>query len=116
MILFLRKLIFGDGVDKGVSPRIRAIALPYLRNMDWTNVLGLIAGSLTTFAFLPQLMKVLRTKSTKDISLYTLVIFCTGIFFWLIYGISLKAFPIILTNFVTLILNLMIVRLKIKYE
>lgn len=84
--------------------------------MDSITTLGLIAGTLTTIAFLPQMLKTWQTKSAKDVSLVTLIIFCTGVFLWLIYGIYLQALLIILANLITLIFNLIIVWLKIRYE
>ena len=84
--------------------------------MDFITILGLVAGTLTTVAFLPQLLKIWQTKSSKDISFNTLIIFNTGIFLWMIYGIYLNALPIILANLFTLIFNMIIVWLKIKYK
>ena len=84
--------------------------------MELITILGLVAGTLTTVAFLPQLFKIWQTKSSKDISFNTLIIFNTGIFLWLVYGIYLNALPIILANLFTLIFNMIIVWLKIKYK
>ena len=84
--------------------------------MNLITVLGLVAGTLTTLAFLPQLLKIWQTKSAKDISFNTLIIFNIGIFLWLIYGIYLNALPIILANLFTLIFNMIIVWLKIRYK
>lgn len=84
--------------------------------MIFITALGLLAGTLTTIAFIPQLLKVWRSKSAKDISLNTLVIFNSGVFLWLIYGIYLQAIPIILANGLTLVFNSIIVWLKIRYE
>jgi len=84
--------------------------------MDLITILGLVAGTLTTLAFLPQLFKIWRSKSAKDISFNTLIIFNIGIFLWLIYGIYLNALPIILANLFTLIFNMIIVWLKIRYK
>jgi MtN3 and saliva related transmembrane protein len=83
--------------------------------MDFTNILGFIAASLTTIAFLPQVIKVWRSHSTKDISLPMLVTFIAGITLWLIYGLLVNAAPIYLANGITLILNLLILRFKLKY-
>ena len=83
--------------------------------MDFTNILGFAAASLTTLAFLPQVIKVSRSRSTKDISLPMLVTFIAGITLWLIYGLLVKAAPIYLANAITLILNLVILRFKLKY-
>ncbi|MBW4664770.1 MAG: SemiSWEET transporter [Chroococcus sp. CMT-3BRIN-NPC107] len=84
--------------------------------MDLITILGLVAGTLTTLAFIPQLFKTWQTKSAKDISFNTLIFFNIGIFLWLIYGIYLNALPIILANLFTLIFNMIIVWLKIKYK
>ena len=84
--------------------------------MDFITFLGLVAGALTTIAFLPQLLKTWKSKSATDVSLETLAIFSLGVFLWLIYGIYLHALPIILANLLTLIFNLIILGLKIKYR
>jgi MtN3 and saliva related transmembrane protein len=84
--------------------------------MDFITFLGLLAGSLTTIAFLPQMWKIWKRKSAKDVSYVMLIIFLTGIFLWLIYGIYLKALPIILANGFTLFFNFIILGLKIKYK
>ncbi|MEI2580973.1 SemiSWEET transporter [Scytonema sp. PRP1] len=84
--------------------------------MDSITILGLVAATLTTFSFLPQMLKTWQTKSAKDVSFVMLIFFNTGILLWLIYGISLNALPIILANGVTLVFNLIILWLKIKYR
>ena len=84
--------------------------------MTPTTLLGLIAGTCTTAAFLPQLFKIWKTKSTHDISLWMYVVICTGILLWLIYGIIIGSLPVILANAVTLVIAAMILILKIKYR
>ena len=83
--------------------------------MNHTDILGGIAGTLTTLAFLPQVIRIWKTKSTQDISLGMFVVLCTGIFLWVLYGIFLHAIPVILSNVVTLILALIILGFKLKY-
>ncbi len=83
--------------------------------MDFTNILGFAAASCTTLAFLPQVFKVWRSRSTKDISLPMLVTFIVGIMLWMIYGLLVNAAPIYIANAVTLVLNLIILRFKLKY-
>ena len=78
--------------------------------------IGFFAAFCTTFAFLPQAIKVWKTKSTKDISLYMFIIFTTGVFSWLIYGITISDLPIILANSITLILSFFILIYKIIYK
>jgi MtN3 and saliva related transmembrane protein len=77
------------------------------------NLLGYVAGILTTLAFLPQALKAFRTKSTKDMSLTMWLLFCAGVSCWLIYGILLGAGPIIVANAVTLILAGTVLLLKL---
>ncbi|BAY07842.1 SemiSWEET transporter [Calothrix sp. NIES-2098] len=84
--------------------------------MDFITILGLIAATLTTIAFLPQMFQTWRTKSAKDVSYVMLITFSSGLFLWLIYGIYLQALPIILANSVSLFFNLIILSLKIKYR
>jgi MtN3 and saliva related transmembrane protein len=84
--------------------------------MDSITILGLVAASLTTFSFLPQLLKTWQTKSAKDVSFVMLICFNLGILLWLIYGIYLSALPIIFANAVTLFFNLIILWLKIRYR
>lgn len=83
--------------------------------MKWTTAIGLLAAALTTVSFLPQVVKILKTKHTKAISLLMYVIFATGVLLWLIYGISIKDLPIILANGITLIIAAIVLILKIKY-
>jgi MtN3 and saliva related transmembrane protein len=84
--------------------------------MDFITILGLVAATLTTFSFLPQMLKTWQTKSAKDVSYAMLITFNTGVFLWLMYGVSLNALPIIVANGVTLVFNLIILWLKIKYR
>ena len=78
--------------------------------------IGLIAGLLTTTAFIPQVWKIHRTKSGKDISARMISLFTAGLVLWLIYGILLRSLPLILSNVVTLVLSLAIIALKIRYR
>ena len=83
--------------------------------MDTMTMIGLLAGTLTTIAFVPQLTKTWRSRSAKDISLGMFLIFCSGVLLWLVYGILMGALPIILANAVTLVLCSAILMLKLKY-
>ncbi len=82
---------------------------------DWSDLLGMTAGALTTAAFIPQVFKTWKTRSTRDISLLMYVIFCTGLLLWLAYGIILNSLPIIIANVAVLILALIILVLKFLY-
>lgn len=84
--------------------------------MDLTGIIGLAAGFLTTVAFVPQVTKVWRTKSAKDVSLKMFIAFSIGVALWLAYGIMLGEWPIILTNAVTLALALAVLVMKIRFS
>lgn len=83
--------------------------------MDAVTLVGLAAGTLTTIAFLPQLLKTWRSKSAKDLSFSWIVSFTSGIFLWLIYGLLIRSLPVILTNGATLVLTLVILFFKLRY-
>ena len=82
--------------------------------MDITTIIGLLAAAGTTFSYLPQALKTIRSKQTKDLSLGMYVILAIGILLWLIYGLLLQNLPIILANGVTIVFVLVILVLKIK--
>jgi MtN3 and saliva related transmembrane protein len=84
--------------------------------MEPTTLLGLLAGTLTTIAFLPQVIQTWQSKSAKDISLGMFVTFCAGVFLWLVYGILIEDLPVIIANFVTLLLASSILWMKLKYS
>jgi len=82
--------------------------------MDISNYAGYVAATLTTISFIPQVVKVVQTKETQNISLWMYIIFTTGVFCWLIYGLIQSIFPVIFANVVTLILSSIILVYKIK--
>ncbi|HJS66553.1 MAG TPA: SemiSWEET transporter [Nitrospiraceae bacterium] len=84
--------------------------------MTGIDLLGFAAGTLTTCAFWPQLQKTWRSKSAGDVSLGMLAIFSTGVCLWFLYGLVLQSWPIILTNFITLLLTGAILALKLRYR
>ncbi len=84
--------------------------------MDFYEILGLLAASLTTASFLPQVYKTWKTKSTEGLSLTMYLVFFLGIVFWLIYGIHLNSLPMILANAITAVLSLFLVIMKIRYK
>ena len=80
------------------------------------EIFGYIAAVLTTAAFLPQLIKTLKTKKADDVSLITLVMFNIGVLSWIIYGYKISSIPILIANLITLILNLLILISKIYFS
>ena len=80
------------------------------------EIFGYIAAVLTTAAFLPQLIKTLKTKKADYVSLITLIMFIIGVLCWIIYGYSISSIPILIANLITLILNLLILISKIYFS
>ena len=80
------------------------------------DVFGYLAAILTTAAFLPQLIKTLKTKKADDVSLTTLIMFIIGVLSWIIYGYKISSTPIFISNLITLVLNLLILISKIYFS
>jgi MtN3 and saliva related transmembrane protein len=83
--------------------------------MDNATLVGSMAAACTTIAFLPQVVRILRTKHTRDLSLTMYAIFSFGVFCWLIYGFLAGSAPIIIANGVTFALSIYIISMKLKY-
>ncbi|MBA3066461.1 SemiSWEET transporter [bacterium] len=81
-----------------------------------TVIIGACAGLLSTISFLPQVIKIYKTKRVQDISLFTFAGLTTGVFLWLIYGVLINDIPVIISNALIFVLALTIVRMKIKYS
>jgi len=84
--------------------------------MDYVTMIGLAAAAITVVSLFPQLVKIWKTKSTKDISLGMFLLFCGGVFLWFVYGILMQDLPIIIANFLGFIQTLIILILKMKYK
>jgi MtN3 and saliva related transmembrane protein len=84
--------------------------------LDYVTIVGLAAAAITVFSLFPQLVKVWKTKSTKDISLGMFSLFCSGVFLWFVYGILMNDLPIIIANFLGFIQAFIILMLKVKYK
>jgi len=84
--------------------------------MNNIEILGLVAATCTTVAFLPQVYKAWNEKSTKDISLSMYIVLTIGLVLWLVYGLKIESFPVILANGITLLLVVFMVFLKLKHK
>lgn len=78
------------------------------------SLIGFIAAILTTVAFVPQILKIWRARSAKDVSLGMYTVFTIGVVLWLIYGILIDSWPIILANCITLLLAGVVLVMKVK--
>ena len=85
-------------------------------NSPVTLIIGILAGTFCTISFVPQVIRIVKTKKTTDLSLIAFSIFSLGVFLWLVYGILIKALPVILANAVTLSLVFIIVIMKVRYK
>jgi len=86
-------------------------------HVDWlAESIGNTAAVCTTVSFLPQLVRVWRRKSAKDISLSMFLLFSAGVALWLVYGLLIGSFPIVAANTVTLALALAILVLKLRCD
>ena len=80
------------------------------------DLLGIVAGTLTTLSFVPQLLRIVRTRSADDISWGMFSVFALGTTLWMIWGFTQNAVPVILANVVTLVLAAIIMILKWRYS
>ncbi len=84
--------------------------------MNLTDTIGTLGASLTTIAFMPQVWHTFRTKDVSGISLGMYTVLTVGIALWVVYGWLLSAWPIIISNGITLSLAMMILLMKLRYR
>jgi len=84
--------------------------------MNHTELIGYVAAALTTLAFVPQVLHIWRLRAAQGISLGMYATFTGGVALWLVYGLLLGAWPLIVANAVTLALSLSILALKIRFR
>jgi MtN3 and saliva related transmembrane protein len=83
--------------------------------MSFHDLLGYTAAFLTTTSFVPQAWLTFRTRNVSGISLSMYSAFTLGIALWLVYGVVISAWPIVVANVVTLALALSILLMKLRY-
>jgi MtN3 and saliva related transmembrane protein len=79
------------------------------------DLIGWLATTFTTVAFVPQVWRAWKTRSARDLSLPMYLIFTTGVVLWLAYGLIIHSWPIIIGNIVTLILASGVLAMKLKF-
>lgn len=87
-----------------------------LKNMEPIEILGLVAGTITSVTFLPQVVKIWQTKSAKDLSLMMLLLLMLGVVLWLIYGLVVMSAAIIYTNSMVLAMSLIMLYFKLRFK
>ncbi len=83
--------------------------------MQIADLIGSVAATLTTLSFIPQVWRVWQTRHTRDISLAMYIAFTSGVAFWLVYGIMLDSWPIIIANGITVCLASAVLIMKIRF-
>lgn len=84
--------------------------------MQLAQILGLMAGTITSITFLPQVIRIWKTKSVKDISMLMMILLIAGTSMWLTYGLLMKDAAIIYTNVMVLVMSLIMFYFKIRYR
>ena len=79
------------------------------------DLIGAVAGTLSTVAFVPQVWRIWRTRHARDLSLPMYLIFTTGVALWFVYGLLLGALPIIVCNGLTLLLAGTVLAMKLRF-
>ena len=82
--------------------------------MNWINVVGILAGTFTTLAVIPQIYKSWKSGEAKNVSLRMYLVLITGLCLWFVYGIGINDYPIMIFNGVAFILNLSMLFLILK--
>ena len=83
--------------------------------MNW-ELFGMVAGMITVSGFLPQISKGYRTKKLDDLSYSLNILVGTGMFMWIIYGININSIPVIATNIIGVICNIILIAMKYRYS
>lgn len=84
--------------------------------MNWTQVVGTVAGILTAVSMVPQLIKIIRKKEAEDVSITMLSVLLMGLALWISYGIIREDWPIIITNCFSFLVNMFTLIFRIKYS
>jgi MtN3 and saliva related transmembrane protein len=85
------------------------------RDSDLAEYLGYLAGALTTLCYIPQIMRVFRLKSAKEISIPFTLMLLIGVLLWLLYGIFAALAPVIVWNSIGFMIALVLLYSKLKY-
>ncbi len=87
----------------------------YYKNMN-EDIIGYIGGVFSSISFLPQVIKIWKTKSAHDLSMATLLLLTTNVTLWLSYGIAIASIPLWLTNAIVLSMVLTMIYFKIRFK
>ncbi|KGA92774.1 hypothetical protein LptCag_0509 [Leptospirillum ferriphilum] len=90
--------------------------MTFFHGIDPANMIGFLAGALTTVSFLPQIVKVLKTRDTRSLSVSMYGLFTLGVFLWLVYGWIVHSPPVIFYNAMTFLLSAALLAAKIRWH
>lgn len=79
------------------------------------TTIGLVAGTLTSIAAIPQVIKTLKTRHVRDISIWQPLLLAFGVALWMVYGILINDLPLIIANITPLICNAVLTGMKMRY-
>jgi MtN3 and saliva related transmembrane protein len=85
-------------------------------SFTWSEGFGFVGAGCTTLSFVPQVLKVWRSRSAHDISAGMYLLFITGLAFWLAYGLSIGSWPILIANTLTIVLAAAVLGMKWHFE
>lgn len=83
---------------------------------EHVDTIGALAGTLTTISFVPQVVRVFKTRQTRDISMAMMLLFSLGVALWCVFGWLVESLPVVWTNALTLVLALTIVVCKLRFD
>ena len=84
--------------------------------MNWIKIIGLVAGLCTATSLLPQVFKTIKEKKAEQVSLFMLIVLLTGQILWIVYGFAKSDIPIIATNGFSLLVDILMIVLRIKFK
>lgn len=85
-------------------------------NVSFIELMGLVAGILTTGSFIPQVLQIIRTRDVSGISVVMYIAFTLGVLLWLVYGLLNAQIALIMTNGITLVLAMTILIMKVRFK
>lgn len=114
-VSLFHQIIF-DPFDSFYRYQLTGCFFVYKGSMDLKQWVGILAGLLTSISMLPQLLKIIRQKKAKEVSLLMLGVLITGNTLWTIYGFMRDDWPIIVTNFISITINSITAYYRIRYK
>jgi MtN3 and saliva related transmembrane protein len=109
---FVARLVICVTVAGRIAPKLSRLMIPQPFSIQ---LIGVVGAVLTTICWLPQAVRLIRSRKTQAISLITNLMFCIGLLFWLVYGIALNDWPLIGSNAISIVLTSVIIAMKLRH-